>query len=201
MIRLARTTIIASIAAAVAMAAPAGAQQYSEGYKFIEAVKKKDGNEVQMMLDKPGTTVVNARDISTGRTALHFVVDRRDVTWIRYLGQQGANPNIADDDGVTPLMLASRLGFIEGVQALIGVGAQVNVANKAGETPLIFGILSRNRPLVEVLLQAGADAERRDNAGRSARDYASDDARMMDLIAEHSRPAGESEAKVYGPSF
>ena len=204
-IRLSSTTFLFAAAAAFSFAVPASAQMYSDGYKFMEAVKNKEGTEAQELLDKPGSTVVNARDISNGRTALHLVVERRDLTWIKWLAQEGANPNIADNNGVTPLILATQLGFIEGVDALIKAGAQVDVANKSGETPLIFGVHSRNRDLMEALLKAGADPDRRDNSGRSARDYAVErgaDPRMVEAIAEHAKPASEREgAKVYGPSF
>ena len=204
-IRRSSTTFLFAAAAALSFAAPAGAQMYSDGYKFMEAVKEKKGEDAQALLDKPGSTVVNARDLSNGRTALHLVVERRDLTWIKWLAQEGANPNIADNNGVTPLILATQLGFIEGVEALIKAGAQVDVANKSGETPLIFGVHSRNRDLMEALLKAGADPDRRDNSGRSARDYAVErgaDPRMVEAIVEHAKPASEREgAKVYGPSF
>ena len=200
--RLARLTA-AVFAAAMLVSAPAQAQLYSDGFKFLQAVDKKDGDEAQKLLDKPGSTVVNARDISDGHTALHICVERRDLTWIKWLGQQGANPNISDNRGVTPLILAAQLNFIEGVEALIKAGAQVDVANNAGETPLMYAVHSDNRLLAEVLLKAGADPDRRDNSGRSAREYAEARPRMLDTIVEHARPVEEREGarRVYGPSF
>ena len=114
---------------------PAMAQLQSNGYKFLEAVKDRDGDVVTEMLNEPGTTVINTRDITTGETGLHVVTARRDVTWVRFLLQRGANPNIRDNDGLTPLQLATRLGFVEGVEELLKRGAQVTVADSQGETP------------------------------------------------------------------
>ena len=190
--------------AALALAAPAAAQLYSEGYKFLEAVKDRDGEEATQMLETPGSTVINARDLSSGETGLHIVVSQRNLVWVRWLLQEGANPNIADKQGITPLIQAVRMGYIEGVEALIAGGAQVDIANNIGETPLIWAVHSRNLQLLEVLLEAGADADRTDNAGRSARAYASErgaDNRILAAIEEHETPASERNTRIYGPSF
>ena len=42
---------------------------------------------------------------------------------------------------------------------------------RPGETPLIAAVHARNVPLVRLLLEKGADPDRNDNSGRSARDY------------------------------
>jgi ankyrin repeat protein len=181
---------------------PAAAQMYSDGFKFLKAVKDKDGDTAIKMLDEPGTTVVNARDISTGESGLHIAVARRDLTWLSFLLGKGANPNLADRKGVTPLMLATQLGFAEGVQVLASGGARVDVANDAGETPLISAVHRRDVTLMRILLKAGADPDRTDNSGRSARDYAKLDAGNA-LTGEIERNAKKDAGgkPVYGPSI
>ena len=131
---------MATIAIAVAAAAPAAAQMMSDGYEFLEAVRDRDGVKVSEALSRPGTVLVNSRDIGTGETALHIVTQRRDAVWIRFLTQNGANPNVADENGVTPLEIAGRLGFAEGVKELLEAGARVDAPNATGETPLIAAI-------------------------------------------------------------
>jgi ankyrin repeat protein len=181
---------------------PAAAQMYSDGFKFLKAVKDKDGDTAIKMLEEPGTTVVNARDISTGESGLHIAVARRDLTWLSFLLGKGANPNLADKKGVTPLMLATQLGFAEGVQVLASGGARVDVANDAGETPLISAVHRRDVTLMRILLKAGADPDRTDNSGRSARDYAKLDAGSA-LTGEIERNAkkGAGGKSVYGHSI
>ncbi len=146
--------------------------QFSDSYKFLEAVKKKESTDVTAALDEPGTTIINTRDVSTGQSALHIVVARRDRTWMAFLIGKGANVNIRDFKGVTPLVLACNLNFVEGVELLIEKGARVDEANQAGETPLITAVHNRNVALMRMLLKAGANPDRADNSGRSARDYA-----------------------------
>lgn len=204
--RLARFIIAFAGAGLAFTALPAAAQMYSDGFKFLEAVKKKEGDKANELLNEPGSTVVNARDLSTGETGLHIAVARRDLIWIRFLGQKGANPNIADKHGVTPLIMAAQMNFVEGVDVLIKNGAQVDVANNAGETPLMYAVHSNNRELAAALLKAGADPDRRDNSGRSARDYASErgaDSRMLATIEDNAKPVGEREGAraTYGPVF
>ncbi len=190
---------------ALAMAHPASAQMYSDGYKFLKAVEDKEGEEVTNMLEEPGSTVINARDITNGRTALHIVVDRRDATWLSFLLGKGANPNIADNAGNYPLTSAIRLNFVEGVEMLLKGGARIDVANSAGETPLISAVHGRNMALMRVLLEAGADPDHYDNSGRSARDYARlgpDSTNLLALIERSEKPESErAGAGTYGPSF
>lgn len=196
---------IGVIASAIALAAPVAAQFQSEGYKFLEAVKEREGDEATAMLSKPGTQIVNTRDITSGDTGLHIVVARADVLWIRFLLQRGADPNIRNKKGVTPLQLATSLSFTEGVEALIKGGASVNVADQTGETPLIAAVHSRNVPLVRLLLDKGADPDRNDNSGRSARDYmklqAGNTLLMQEFANADAKRAEAGTKKNYGPSF
>jgi len=190
--------------AATALSVPAAAQMYSEGYEFLQAVKNREGDDATEMLQQPGTTIVNSRDISTGETGLHITVERRDVTWTKFLLQEGANPNIADNRGRTPLILAAQLGFVEGVQALVDAGARLDVGNETGETPLIAAVHARNIELIEVLVGAGADPDRADNAGRTARDYAAMpgvSARVLAAIERSEDAAEANETRTYGPVF
>lgn len=189
----------------LALSVPAAAQFYSEGYEFLEAVRERNGTDATEMLNQPGTTVINSRDISSGETGLHIVVARRDLTWTRWLLQEGANPNIADNDGRTPLIVAAETGFLDGVETLLRRGAQVDVSNATGETPLIAAVHARNVELMEVLLEGGADPDRTDNAGRSARDYASMRGvppRILTVI-EASEVDGDEvdNGRTYGPVF
>jgi ankyrin repeat protein len=193
------------LAAAVLTASPAQAQ-FSAGFKFLEAVRKKDGNTVEQALSEPGTTIVNTRDVTTGQTALHIVTQRRDLTWMTFLIAKGANVNARDSRGVTPLQLASNLGFIEGIELLVQNRAQVDDPNDAGETPLISAVHRRDLAMMRILLKAGADPDRKDNSGRSARDYAMLEGRTGSLVSEieaSAKPRGQRAGggAVYGPSF
>ena len=190
-----------------ALAAPMPAQaQFSKSYKFLEAVRKKDGNAVQDALDEPGSQIVNTRDSTSGETALHIVTARRDISWMNFLIAKGANVNIHDSRGVTPLQLAVTLGFAEGVELLVSQRARVDEPNSEGETPLISAVHRRDIELMRVLLKAGADPDRADNSGRSARDYALLNGPGSSLVSEitnNARPSGQrgGAQRSYGPTL
>ncbi|HVR90347.1 MAG TPA: ankyrin repeat domain-containing protein [Novosphingobium sp.] len=196
--------LLPALVAALAFAGQAHAQ-FSAGYKFLEAVKKKNGTEVTEALNEPGSTIVNTRDLTTGETALHIVTGKRDLTWMAFLLSRGANANARDVRGVTPLVLAANLGFIEGVELLIARGARLDESNQAGETPLISAVHSRSIGLMRILLKAGADPDRADNSGRSARDYALLDGRNSPLVGEietSAKPRGQRQGRpTYGPTL
>lgn len=203
-IRRLALALAAPMVALTAMPSPAAAQ-FSESYKFLESVKKKELSEVNEMLDKGSPNLVNTRDISSGDTPMHIVVARRDLPWLAYLITKGAKVNVSNARGVTPLVAATNLNWIEGVEMLIENGARVDESNNSGETPLITAVHNRNLPLIRLLLKAGADPDRADNSGRSAREYArlADNAGILGVIASDAKPKpkpGEA-AKTYGPKF
>ncbi|RNJ64492.1 MAG: ankyrin repeat domain-containing protein [Porphyrobacter sp. IPPAS B-1204] len=198
---------LGAIASAIAlvMAIPAAAQFQSDGYKFLEAVKDRKGDEATEMLSKPGSQLVNSRDITSGDTGLHIAVARSDTLWVRFLLQRGADPNIRNKKGMTPLQLATAMGFTDGVEELIKKGASVNVSDQTGETPLIAAVHSRNVQLVRLLLSKGADPDRNDNSGRSARDYMElqngNTLMKQEFENADAKKAEAGTKKDYGPSF
>jgi hypothetical protein len=199
-----RIAVLALTAGGLGLALPAQAQ-FSASYKFLEAVRKKEGKDVTDMLDVPGNTLVNTRDITTGDTPMHIVVARRDLAWVQFLAAKGANVNVRNNKGETPLQLASNLGFSEGVEFLLKIGAKVDEPNATGETPLIAATHRRDAALARVLLKAGANPARNDNSGRSALDYATLDGRSNPVLSEIENAAkagvGKPKAGAYGPKF
>jgi len=206
--KLGRPRVIASaimLALAGSTVAPAAAQFQSEGYKFLEAVKESEGDAATEMLSKPGTQIVNTRDITSGDTGLHIAVARSDLLWVRFLLQRGGDPNIRNKKGATPLQMATALGFTDGVAALIKGGASLDIADQTGETPLITAVHARNLALVRLMLEKGADPDRNDNSGRSARDYmelqAGNDVLRQAFADADAKRAEAGTKKDYGPSF
>ena len=191
------------IAAAMLIAAsPLAAQQQSESYKFLTAIKEAKGDEVIAMLDRPGSRVINARDIGSGEGALHIVVKRGDSTYLRYLLQKGADANLRDGQGITPMLLAVRTGQSEMIPILAAARGNPNLGDKAGVTPLILATQGRKIEMVRLLLAAKADPDQVDHvAGQSARDYAVNDPRNTVIAKLYADTPKAKRASVAGPSL
>lgn len=195
--------LAALLALSLATPAPVAAQ-FSESYKFLEAVKKKEGEKVTEMLAEGGSSLINTRDLVSGESALHMVTKRRDLTWMQFLIGKGANVNLRDTRGETALVAASNLGYVEGVELLLLFGARVDESSNTGETPLITAVHNRNIALMRVLLQAGANPDRADNSGRSARDYAKlsmNASTLLNEIEANAKAKDKSAPKTYGPKI
>ncbi len=191
--------LIAGMCAALSVPARA---QFSDSYNFLKSVRDRDGDKVTQVIDKPGSgqVMINTRDSTTGETALHIVITGRDSRWTSFLLAKGANPNVADKKGTTPLMLAVQLDFVDGVDALIRSKANVDMRNRSGETALIRAVQLRNLNMVRTLIKAGANPDLKDNlAGMSALDYAIRDGRNASMIdALQKKEASPSAATSAG---
>lgn len=78
--------------------------------------------------------------------------------------------------------MASRTGYLEGVAQLLRARADINRSNRLGETALIVAVQARQAPIVSTLLKLGADPDRRDHTGYSAREHAQRDTRSRDML-------------------
>ena len=186
-----------------ALMMPVAAQaQFSESYNFLKGVRDRDGEAVTKIINKPGSgpVMINTRDSSTGEGALHIVTKRRDTLWLSFLLAKGADPNLRDSGGNTALMIASQIGFGEGVSLLLDRRANVDLANNSGETPLIKAVQLRDLATVRALLAAGANPNKADTgAGLSARQYAERDVRAGAILAAINDAKPKAKPK-FGPS-
>jgi len=194
---------VAAVAALALAALPAAAQQFSDGYEFLKAIRDSDGAKVnKFMLDR-SLRIVNTKERSSGEGALHIVAKRSDALYLRVLLQaDDVNPNLQDARGNTALLFAIAQNWSEGVGILIKYRANVNLANSAGETPLIRAVQMHNVDIVRQLLDAKADPDRADfGSGKSARDYARENTRypaIAKLLAAAPKPG--QKAGVSGPT-
>ncbi|MCC2977657.1 ankyrin repeat domain-containing protein [Sphingomonas sp. PL-96] len=178
----------------------ATAQQRTQSYEFLEAVRKGDGDKVTDFLNQPGQLLINSKDRSSGDGALHIVTSRNDAVYLRFLLAKGADPNIQDANGNTPAMLAVEKGFTEGLDSLIRYKANLNLGNARGETPLIRAVQLRRTDLVRTLLDGGANPDQADIlAGLSARDYARRDTRTPALLKLMDEAPKAKKPVIAGP--
>ena len=92
---------------------------------------------------------------------------------MKLLLDAGADPNLANSRGITPLMLASKSGYLEGVKALLKAGADAKTLNKHHNTALhyVADCLAEEEicvSIAELIIDAGADINIQDGDGDTA---------------------------------
>eukprot|EP00028_Trichosphaerium_sp_Am-I-7-wt_P013249 CAMPEP_0168511828 /NCGR_PEP_ID=MMETSP0405-20121227/2395_1 /TAXON_ID=498012 /ORGANISM="Trichosphaerium sp, Strain Am-I-7 wt" /LENGTH=327 /DNA_ID=CAMNT_0008530135 /DNA_START=272 /DNA_END=1255 /DNA_ORIENTATION=+ len=110
---------------------------------------------------------VDAREPREGFTPLMFSVVNHQVESITTLIEQGANPNLKDFTGRTPLYLATQLAFTDVVKYLVENSADPNQADLDGVTPLHAAAALGNMKCIEILIRNGAWIDARDNQGET----------------------------------
>jgi len=92
-----------------------------------------------------------------GQTALHCASGIGHSAIVVLLLAGGANPDVVDHDGRTPLWTAAHLGQLESVKALAKVTNGINVQISTGHTALGIAAMQGHRAIVSTLLEAGAE--------------------------------------------
>jgi ankyrin repeat protein len=117
-----------------------------------------------------------------GATPFLRAAQSGDLELMRRLIERGADPNLNTDEGVTPLMVASGIGWVEGVtyewspaqtlevvKWLIELGLDVNARDTSEGRTALMGAAHKGRTdVIEVLVTAGADLSIRDVGSRDS---------------------------------
>ena len=125
-----------------------------------------------------------------GSTALMWAAVGGHPEIIKLLLDSGAQVNKKTVEGFTALHTAISSDRKEAVKLLLEKGADPNsVAGKDQKTPLIFGVEKGSDDIVGLLISGGANADLKDNYGKSALDYASGTAKIA--IAKRILPVSK----------
>lgn len=123
---------------------------------LFAAVNNKKLANVKIILDAGANP--NIRAIDTGDTPLtsqlYFREDASEL--VRLLLSKGADPNIGNKFGRTPLILASFGQPASVIQELIRAGANISAQAENGDTALIVADENNNTEAAKVLLAHGA---------------------------------------------
>jgi ankyrin repeat protein len=174
--------IVIGLIGAMMMAGPlAGQGMASNGEEFLIALRDRNGSKALKLAEADGSSVINHRG-QDGSTALHIVIRTRNSYWLDFLLQKGADKNASDRNGDTPLILAARSGYGEGVARLLMARPMIDKTNRLGETALIAAVQQRQAAIVSTLLKLGANPDKRDHTGYSAREHAARDTRSKEML-------------------
>jgi len=96
--------------------------------------------------------LLRSRD-ARGFTPLHWAALRGHAHCASLLLAQGAEKDVGDESGDSPLMLCSRARYHAVMLALLQAGAAPSVANNRGSTPLHAAVKNGDTAAVNILLQ------------------------------------------------
>jgi ankyrin repeat protein len=123
------------------------------------------------LLTKEGKSDVNKRSKSKGWTLLSMLKARKFQNALNFL-ECRLDCNVTDDEGNSPLHYVMRgrrgVNTQQLIKTLLAEGANPSLKNRGGETPLhLIPFPDSFSDFASLLLNAGADIETRDNAGRT----------------------------------
>ena len=103
-------------------------------------------------------------------TSLQNAIGNGDVATARKLIAEGADINLTDSIGSTPLHYAASSGNKQVAELLIAKGAEINVKSDYGHfTPLWMAAAGGKKAVVELLIAKGANPNMADYQGKSPR--------------------------------
>ncbi|CAF1331675.1 unnamed protein product [Adineta ricciae] len=139
----------------------------------------------------------------TGQTALFMATLKDRVDVVKFLIHRGAQVNVQNRYGVSPLLLCAESGNQELVRALVEAGADVNVTPQgelaeenllAGQTPLFGAAKKGHVEICEYLIQNGANVNAVTMTGATALYTATEEAHLdvIELLIQHGADVNRS---------
>jgi len=157
---------------------------------LIMASAKGDAEMVEFLLEQ--NVSIKQVDINA-KTALDYAVENNDKKIIDLISKEqehlnkmllisvsedfyaksflddGADPNITDKHGRTPLIIASSFGSADSVKLLLeAYDVDVDVKDKKGETAIMKAARAGSAETIKLLIRHGADRLEQNNDGENA---------------------------------
>ena len=101
-----------------------------------------------------------------------YLVQKNNISGIRYLINQGVNINILDEERTSPLHIACKESSIQTIEEIIYQGSMINIPDLVGWTPLHMACYYNRPDVVLLLLKSGANYNTHNRDKLSARDLA-----------------------------
>ena len=124
-----------------------------EGRSILYRAARDDQLTIVKYLTKHYPENINYRRKANGYTALFESVRSASIELVETLLKHGADPEIPDDDGTTPLHMAAKYARPQIVKLLLKYGANANRTNATGYTPLGIALVNNHRQTTSVIVE------------------------------------------------
>ena len=145
---------------------------------FVKAAHADDLETLETLITEAN---VNLRDARSGTTALEHAVRNGNREMVQLLLYRGADVNLSDEGGSTPLMQLGEDATVDMVWDLINAGARINQKTYYGHTALMSAASRNNSDILKVLLEAGADVNAANEDGTTPLMIAASDGRVNNV--------------------
>lgn len=137
----------------------------SPDQKLLKAATDGRINDMQAALDDGAD--INARN-KKGETALRLSVMNNNIAATLMLVRLNADPNVQNNEGLTPLSRAAGQGFNDILKLLLDIpGIAINLQDNDGNTPLRLASIRNQTESVRLLLEKGAHPNIQNHEGNT----------------------------------
>lgn len=136
---------------------------------FFRFIAREEIDNVKILLNS-GVSI--KAQLLNGFTVLHILAHIGNVKLLSFCLDFGLSPNIANNEYITPLMLAVALNHLSISQQLLIFDADINAQNIKGETPLMIASAKGLMDMTKFLLQHNAQTHLKNYDNLTAMDVA-----------------------------
>jgi len=172
----------------------AGADPKKCGDALLIASQYDHLDIVKLLLSKGADVNYQSQKLeSKGLSAVFTSAANGKTDVLKYLLESGANTELLNKAGDTPLMETSKRPLPESVKLLIEHKANVNAKGPRGHTALIYAGYNGQVENIKLLLAAGAEPNATANDGENSRPYSA-----LDLAEQEGHPEAAEILKKAG---
>ncbi len=171
--------IVVFLALTTAMSGQQAAKPGEDLLKLFE-----NGNTTEILgLFKTDPSLMRV-DLGTGMTPLHYAAYYGNVSVFDYLIQKGADLQVRDQRGLTPVWFTVSGQRPLMLKKLIAMGADLKVKNEQGDNLLFRAITARNAEIARILLENGFDPKQENGYKTTPVEYAAgmNSVEIIDLL-------------------
>nr|XP_005903168.2 PREDICTED: protein phosphatase 1 regulatory subunit 12C [Bos mutus] len=129
------------------------------GVVTLRAGRGPPGAELDPAAPPPARAVLDSTN-ADGISALHQACIDENLEVVRFLVEQGATVNQADNEGWTPLHVAASCGYLDIARYLLSHGANIAAVNSDGDLPLDLAESDAMEALLKAeIARRGVDVE------------------------------------------